>query len=167
MILHIIVYVYINKERSPREGNGNVLQYFCLGNSMDRGAWQAAVHGVTKESDMTEWLNNNKIRSRWAQEYQAQFDFSLCSVLLDSHLVFLCFHSDSKTECFPTGQAFGDVCWFLNCLLYPLGPLSNLSWNAFTWPVPNVSLMSVTGYIFALRSSPMVSNIKQHSYPAI
>ena len=33
--------------RSPGEGNGNVLQYSCLGNPMDRGAWQATVHGVT------------------------------------------------------------------------------------------------------------------------
>ena len=31
--------------RSPREGNGNPLQYSCLGNSMDEGAWQATVHG--------------------------------------------------------------------------------------------------------------------------
>ena len=34
--------------RSPGGGNGNPLQYFCLGNPMDRGAWQAIVHGVTK-----------------------------------------------------------------------------------------------------------------------
>ena len=34
--------------RSPGEGNGNPLQYFRLGNPMDRGAWQAIVHGVTK-----------------------------------------------------------------------------------------------------------------------
>ena len=34
--------------RSPREGNGNPLQYPCLENLMDRGAWRAAVHGVTK-----------------------------------------------------------------------------------------------------------------------
>ena len=33
--------------RSPGEGNGNPLQYSCLGNPMDRGAWQATVHGVT------------------------------------------------------------------------------------------------------------------------
>ena len=30
------------------EGNGDLFQYSCLGNSMDRRAWQAAVHGVTK-----------------------------------------------------------------------------------------------------------------------
>ena len=40
--------------RSPEVGNGNPLQYFCLENSMDRGAWQATVLEVTKESDMTE-----------------------------------------------------------------------------------------------------------------
>ena len=34
--------------RSPREGNGNPLQYPCLENSMDRGAWRATVNGVTK-----------------------------------------------------------------------------------------------------------------------
>ena len=34
--------------RSPLEGNGNPLQYSCLENPMDRGAWQATVHGVAK-----------------------------------------------------------------------------------------------------------------------
>ena len=34
--------------RSPGEGNGNTLQYSCLENPMDRGAWQATVHGVPK-----------------------------------------------------------------------------------------------------------------------
>ena len=34
--------------RSPGEGNGNPFQYSCLENSMDRGAWWATVHGVTK-----------------------------------------------------------------------------------------------------------------------
>ena len=34
--------------RSPREGNGNPLQYSYLENPMDRGAWWATVHGVTK-----------------------------------------------------------------------------------------------------------------------
>ena len=39
--------------RSPGGGHGNPLQYSCLGNPMDRGAWQNTVLGVTKESDMT------------------------------------------------------------------------------------------------------------------
>ena len=34
--------------RSPGEGNGNPLQNSCLGNLMDRGAWWATIHGVTK-----------------------------------------------------------------------------------------------------------------------
>ena len=35
-------------ERSPRVGNGNLLQYSCLENSMDRGAWWATAHGATE-----------------------------------------------------------------------------------------------------------------------
>ena len=35
-------------ERSPGEGNGYLLQYSCLEKSMDRGAWQATIHGVAK-----------------------------------------------------------------------------------------------------------------------
>ena len=34
--------------RSPGEGNGNALQYSCLGNPMDRGAWQATVYGLKR-----------------------------------------------------------------------------------------------------------------------
>ena len=44
--------------KSPGEGDGNPLQYACLGNPMDRGAWQATVHEVTEEWATTEWLNN-------------------------------------------------------------------------------------------------------------
>ena len=47
--------------RSPGEENGNPLQDSCLGNPMDRGAWQATVHGWGHmELDMTERLNHNK-----------------------------------------------------------------------------------------------------------
>ena len=42
-------YIFI-----PEEGKGNPLQYSCLDNFMDVGAWQAAVHGGHKESDTTE-----------------------------------------------------------------------------------------------------------------
>ena len=39
--------------RSPGAGNGNPLQYSCLENPKDRGAWSGTVHGVTKVLDMT------------------------------------------------------------------------------------------------------------------
>ena len=47
--------------RSPGGEHGNPLQYSCLENSMDRGAWRATVHGVRKELNTTERLNDNKL----------------------------------------------------------------------------------------------------------
>ena len=43
-------------KRSPGEGSGNPLQYSCLENSVDRGAWWATVHGVAK--------NQTRLRDR-------------------------------------------------------------------------------------------------------
>ena len=42
-----------------REGNGSPLQYSCLKNPMDQGAWRATVQGVMKESNMTEQVTCN------------------------------------------------------------------------------------------------------------
>ena len=47
--------LYYKAGRSPGEENGNPLQDSCLENPMDRGAWQATVHGVTKSRT---WLSN-------------------------------------------------------------------------------------------------------------
>ena len=46
--------------RSPGEGNGNPLQYSCLANPMDRGAWQATVHRVAKNWT---WLHDSTHRT--------------------------------------------------------------------------------------------------------
>ena len=43
----------LGQEDSPREGNGNPLQFSCLGNPMDRGAWRATVHGVAKSQTLS------------------------------------------------------------------------------------------------------------------
>ena len=46
--------------RSPVKGNGKLLQYSCLGNPMDRGAWQITVYGVAKGQTQLEHLNTQK-----------------------------------------------------------------------------------------------------------
>ena len=48
--------------RSPGEENGNPLQYSCLKNSIDRGAWWAAVHGVTQSHTHTPLKRNTEER---------------------------------------------------------------------------------------------------------
>ena len=49
--------------RSPGGGHGNPLQYSCLENSMDRGTWQARVHGAAEELNTAEPLNNHNNES--------------------------------------------------------------------------------------------------------
>ena len=54
--------------RSPGEGNGNPLQYSCLENPMDGGAWWATVHGVAKSrTRLTKRLNETKTKdlTKW------------------------------------------------------------------------------------------------------
>ena len=46
-------FIFLGSRITAGEGNGNPLQYSCMENPMDRGAWRATVHGVS-ESDMTE-----------------------------------------------------------------------------------------------------------------
>ena len=51
-------------EKSSRVGNGNPLQYSCLGNLMNRETWQAAVYGFAKELDTTKQNNHQQLRLR-------------------------------------------------------------------------------------------------------
>ena len=47
--------------RAPEEGNGNPLHYSCLGNPMDRGAWWATVHGISKsQMQLSDWASARK-----------------------------------------------------------------------------------------------------------
>ena len=59
--------------RSPGEGNGYPLQYSCLENPMDEGAWRAIVHGVAKsQKDTTEWLHFHFHAMAWVSVLSAQ-----------------------------------------------------------------------------------------------
>ena len=70
--------------RSLGEGNGNSLQYFCLGNPMDRGACQATVHRVAKS--WTRLMTNHSIRLKGAsyllQNFLESVDIQLATVVL-------------------------------------------------------------------------------------
>ena len=61
----------------PGEGNGNPLQYSCLENPMDKGAWWATPHGVT-ESDTIEWLTHNP----WNMKYFSENYKNICGASL-------------------------------------------------------------------------------------
>ena len=54
----------LGQEDSPGGGHGNPLQYSCLENAMDRGAWQATVHGITKSQTRLKQLNMHAQRNR-------------------------------------------------------------------------------------------------------
>ena len=66
--------------RSPEEGNGNPLQYSYLENPMDRGAWQATVHGVAKKPDTTQRLNKTATTKNLtiSSSYIPKISFSNC-----------------------------------------------------------------------------------------
>ena len=58
--------------RFPGEGNGNPLQYSCLENSMDRGAWWAIVPGIV-ESDATEQLLHTQTHTFMLPTFQSRY----------------------------------------------------------------------------------------------
>ena len=67
--------------RCPGGGHGNPLQCSCLENPVDRGAWQAMVHGVAKKSDMTQLLNNKMYVCVYINIYIFIFIFRFFSLL--------------------------------------------------------------------------------------
>ena len=70
-------------ERSPGGGNGNLLQYSCLENPMDRGAWRATVHGVTKSRTQLS-MQARKLRGkRKTQNYQIGSVAQSCPTVCD------------------------------------------------------------------------------------
>ena len=77
--------------RSPGIGNGNPLQYSCLGNPMDRGAWWATVHGVTKESDTTkqqqQQLGRGQSSGEWVQLWCSRIGITVPKYSVSTHVL--------------------------------------------------------------------------------
>ena len=98
--------------RSPGEGNDNPLQYSCLENPMDRGAWRAIVHGVTKSwtwlSDFTKEVSNylSTTKSSWIGKLfdSTYHNFQLCLSVYITALPFL-----SSVTFFPVGYVWPTV----------------------------------------------------------
>ena len=120
----------LGSERSPRRGNGNPLKYSCLENTMDRGAWWAIVHGVTKSQT---WLstrthiNFSKYNINIIVKYIIYLPF--LSVDPVSFIVFFPFNMESSLE---SGAAFSRHVFFnlihffsLPCFLKILTHLKN------------------------------------------
>ena len=68
--------------RSPGEGNGCPLQYSCLGNPVDRGAWQAVVHDVAKELDT---IQSKQIQTK---QQQQQWTKTKCMFLINHNITY-------------------------------------------------------------------------------
>ena len=72
--------------RFPRVGNGNALQYSCLENPMDRGAWQATVHGIAKsqtqlsEPRISHKQNYTRIIRVFVSALWCSASFAWCSI---------------------------------------------------------------------------------------
>ena len=103
--------------RLPGVGNGNPLQYSCLENSMDREAWQATVHGITKsETQMSDWAQMHSLECSTSREWL----LSLCVYVSPSGWFQLylnplsCCCSDQAVFFLITGwlsRGQGRVCW--------------------------------------------------------
>ena len=68
--------LFLPKGLSPGGGNGNPLQYSCLGNPLDRGTWQATVHGVTKTDTMNKRALSPLEQSRQKSQFGGRMSLS-------------------------------------------------------------------------------------------
>ena len=108
--------------RSPGEENGNPLQYFCLENLIDRGAWRVTVHGATKESNMTQCLNRHRhyilstIFPCWRkEEIQGSLFFQVARGTLNQKKCWILYSLEKKrTSCYITLMCFSDFKLYLN-----------------------------------------------------
>ena len=112
--------------RSPREGNGNPLQYSCLENPMDGGAWWATVHGVAKSQTwLSEWLDLNVVlrKATWYGFSLIKFTMS-CSVTsrdLSWRLFLVCLRRMCVFCCWTTREVLESFCWWCFAFVFNTG----------------------------------------------
>ena len=116
--------------RPPGEGNGNPIQYSCLENPMDRGAWWVTVHGVAKESDTTKWLAHTHFHFRGCV-----YSFAIVESL--SHVWLFVTPMDCSTPGFPVLHYLPEVAHtHVHMTIFLLGfesfsNISRKSWEGF------------------------------------
>ena len=92
-IYSVTSYIHLYTTTEYREGNGNPLQYSCLENPMDRGAWWAIVQGVTKSrtqlSDFTFTLTTVETKVLQNSTYPYFIGFSKCNIFKVQDIIFL------------------------------------------------------------------------------
>ena len=120
--------------RSPGEWNGNPLQYSCLENSVDRGAWWATVHGVAKSQH--DWATN-------------RFHFHICKDLLLGSLL------SSIDQC---ACVYGSTKLFWLLLLY------SKFWNQKIWDLQLCSYFSRLFLVFRVCWDSMCETYKNEKH---
>ena len=102
--------------RSPGEGNGNPLQYCCLGNPMDRGAWWAPVHGVAESPTQNFLLYAGTWKLAWMEIRDiTRVTWNLVLVFL-----FLSFLSRGLVTIFSSSSKFSSVAQLCPILCDPM-----------------------------------------------
>ena len=138
--------------RSP-EGTDNPLQYSCLKNPMDRGAWWVTVHKGRKESDATEWLSTQERNSSWPLRVKTLCPTKANKTYQDtkSWITKLGIHSFMRTSCFSRVWL---LLWIVACqtLLF-MGFSGQEYWSGLPCPPPEelpTQVLNLCSYVSCL-----------------
>ena len=139
--------------RSPWGEHDNPLQYSCLENSMNRGAWQASVHWIVKSWTWMKWLSTH------AMQYSIKFT-QLQLLILNSHFNFIYLFYPILFQML-SGIYFSlFFLIFLKCILTDAFELENIKWNfshikCLVWLISITVRTSIISKVTVSRKSPL------------